>query len=73
MNVNLATMMGFSTIILVGHDLAYALGSQESHARGTIDPAREKSRSDDEILKESWGAGAELPSLSPSTQRCVTS
>lgn len=54
MNINLATYMGFSTIIMVGHNLAYAYKTQESHVRGTVDPDRERPRNDEEILNSIW-------------------
>lgn len=54
-NLALAQLMGFSNIIMIGHNLAYGLGSWESHVKGTIDPAREKHRTEEEMKKLATG------------------
>lgn len=55
LNLSLAQAMGFKTLIMVGQNLAYGFGSHETHVRGTIDPNRERSRSTEELHKESAG------------------
>lgn len=45
LNLNLAKAMGFKTIILVGHNLAYGYKTNETHVKGTIDQDRERGRS----------------------------
>lgn len=55
LNVALAAYMGFSTTIMIGHNLAYGFDSHETHVAGTIDPDRERSRSADELAQESKG------------------
>lgn len=54
-NLSLAQLMGFSNIIMIGHNLAYGLGSWESHVKGTIDPSREKHRTEEEIKAMATG------------------
>ncbi len=49
LNLALAKALGASKVILVGHNLAFAENSHESHVKGTIDPAREKSRSQRDV------------------------
>jgi hypothetical protein len=55
LNIALATYLGFSNIIMIGHNLAYALGSWESHVKGTIDKSREEHRSEEEMSKIATG------------------
>ncbi len=55
LNIALATLMGFSNIIMIGHNLAFAHGSNESHVKGTIDRDRERKRSREEIEKIATG------------------
>lgn len=56
-NLNLSVLraLGFKTIIMVGHNLAYGYGSNETHVRGTIDPDRERSRTTEELAREAYG------------------
>jgi hypothetical protein len=58
-NLALAQLMGFSNIIMIGHNLAYGLGSWESHVKGTIDPTREKHRTEEEI--KAMATGGKVP------------
>jgi hypothetical protein len=58
-NLALAQLMGFSNIIMIGHNLAYGLGSWESHVKGTIDPSREKHRTEEEI--KAMATGGKVP------------
>lgn len=53
LNANLAAHMGFENIIFVGQNLAYGFGTQETHVAGTVDKSREKSRTLEEMQKES--------------------
>lgn len=54
-NLSLATHMGFENIIMVGHNLAFAHGSNESHVKGTIEKAREQGRTEEEISRIATG------------------
>ncbi|MBN8554595.1 MAG: motility associated factor glycosyltransferase family protein [Deltaproteobacteria bacterium] len=55
LNLTIANVLGFTNIILVGHNLAYGYKTNETHVRGTIDPSRERSRTQSELLAESQG------------------
>ena len=55
LNLALAQFMGFSKVIMIGHNLAYGLGSWESHVKGTIDPSREQHRSEEDMKKLATG------------------
>jgi hypothetical protein len=55
LNVSFASILGFKNIIMVGHNLAYGYKTNETHVRGTIDPDRERSRSEEELKAESRG------------------
>jgi hypothetical protein len=55
LNLAFAALLGFQTVIMVGHNLAYGYQTNETHVRGTIDPDRERSRSEEELKKESGG------------------
>lgn len=55
LNCALAAYLGFKTIIMIGHNLAYGFDTHETHAAGTIDPDRERARSEEELKKESKG------------------
>ncbi len=55
LNVTLAAYMGFSTCIMIGHNLAYGYDSAVTHVAGTIDPDRERPRNEEELKSESRG------------------
>lgn len=55
LNLSFACLLGFKKIIMVGHNLAYGYKTNETHVRGTIDPDRERSRSEEELKAESKG------------------
>ncbi len=54
LNIALAKFLGFSKVIMIGHDLAYG-DKQETHVAGTVDPSREKTRSAEELESETGG------------------
>ncbi len=55
LNLSIAYAMGMKNIIMVGHNLAYGFGTNETHVRGTIDPDRERGRQAQELQAESHG------------------
>jgi len=55
LNLGLAEYLGFTTIIMIGHNLAFAPGSHESHVKGTIDPNREATLTEEEIRAKATG------------------
>jgi len=55
LNLAIATFMGFSRVIMIGHNLAFALNSNESHLKGTFDPDREITKTEDEIARKATG------------------
>ncbi len=58
LNINLATHLGFSNVIMVGHNLAFGLGTHESHYQGIGDD-RETHKSAVEL--ESASTKAKVP------------
>lgn len=55
LNIAMASWMGFETVIMIGHNLAFAHGTFESHVKGTIDKNREAHRSEEEMRKMATG------------------
>ncbi len=51
LNIAAATLMGFSTVIMVGHNLAFAYKTGQSHVTGTMYPEREQQFSEEELIK----------------------
>lgn len=59
LNLALAEWLGFETVIMIGHNLAFAHGSNESHVKGTIDKNRETTRTEEEM--RSIATGGKVP------------
>lgn len=55
LNLGVATYLGFSKVIMIGHNLAFGFNSHESHVKGTIDPSREALHQEEEIRKKATG------------------
>jgi len=55
LNLALAAYLGFKKVIMIGHNLAFAPETFESHVKGTIDPSREKTLSPSEIKSKATG------------------
>ncbi|MDB5037458.1 MAG: hypothetical protein JWQ35_986, partial [Bacteriovoracaceae bacterium] len=55
LNLAFAVLLGFETVLMVGHNLAYGYQTNETHVKGTIDPDRERSRTEAELATESRG------------------